>query len=95
MTRSIAGEGCGTPGGICSAMNEMGITNRLEQTEVTAICNPAMATTVPNIQKAIVVLSPVIWLGPPPTINSLWRWQEKRTLHKPEIQIGNSGPHGD
>jgi CxxC motif-containing protein (DUF1111 family) len=29
-------------------LNEMGITNRLQQSEVTTICNPAMATTVPN-----------------------------------------------
>jgi CxxC motif-containing protein (DUF1111 family) len=29
-------------------LNEMGITNRLQQTEVTTICNPPVTTTVPN-----------------------------------------------
>jgi CxxC motif-containing protein (DUF1111 family) len=29
-------------------LNEMGITNRLQRTEVTTICNPTVATTVPN-----------------------------------------------
>jgi CxxC motif-containing protein (DUF1111 family) len=29
-------------------LNEMGITNRLQPTEVTTICNPPVATTVPN-----------------------------------------------
>jgi CxxC motif-containing protein (DUF1111 family) len=29
-------------------LNEMGITNRLQKTEVTAICNPAVTTSLPN-----------------------------------------------
>lgn len=29
-------------------LNEMGITNRLQKTEVTSICNPPITTTVPN-----------------------------------------------
>lgn len=29
-------------------LNEMGITNTLQKTEVTTICNPPLATTVPN-----------------------------------------------
>jgi CxxC motif-containing protein (DUF1111 family) len=29
-------------------LNEMGITNNLQKTEVTTICNPPLATTVPN-----------------------------------------------
>jgi CxxC motif-containing protein (DUF1111 family) len=29
-------------------LNEMGITNRLQKTEVTTICNPPVTTTVPN-----------------------------------------------
>src|ERR1700719_2159439 len=29
-------------------LNEMGITNRLQETEVTTVCNPPVTTTVPN-----------------------------------------------
>ncbi len=35
--------------------------------------------------------SAVIFLGPPLGANSLCPGQEKRTLHKPGVQIGNSG----
>ncbi|MBZ5616678.1 MAG: hypothetical protein LAO23_21945 [Acidobacteriia bacterium] len=33
-------------------LNEMGITNSLQKTEVTTICNPPVATTVPNADPA-------------------------------------------
>jgi CxxC motif-containing protein (DUF1111 family) len=33
-------------------LNEMGITNSLQKTEVTTICNPPVATTVPNTDPA-------------------------------------------
>jgi CxxC motif-containing protein (DUF1111 family) len=33
-------------------LNEMGITNRLQTTEVTTICNPQVTTTVPNSDPA-------------------------------------------
>jgi hypothetical protein len=29
--------------------------------------------------------------GLTPSVNSLCRWQEKRTMRKPEVQIGNFG----
>ena len=35
----------------------------------------------------------LISLGPALVANSLCQEQGKRTLHKPEVQIGNSGPH--
>jgi hypothetical protein len=34
---------------------------------------------------------PLTWLGPALVANSLCRGQEKHTMHKPEVQIGNSG----
>ncbi len=44
---------------------------------------------LPHVIRA--VGTPLISLGPALTANSLCRGQEKRRMHRPDVQIGNSG----
>jgi hypothetical protein len=34
-------------------------------------------------------------LGPALASNALFQWQENHTMHKPEVEIGNSGLKGN
>ena len=49
-------------------LNEMGITNRLQKTEVTTICNPPVTTTIPNTDPTKITEPNSL---PDPTDNSL------------------------
>ncbi|MGO9166780.1 MAG: hypothetical protein ACLP56_07890 [Candidatus Sulfotelmatobacter sp.] len=48
--------------------------------------------TIEQVKRAVgtALISP----GPALVANSLCRGQGKRTLRKPEVKIGNRGPHG-